>query len=146
MSLADWVGVNNLQPHVAQPREIRNLLQVIDRDLAEAKVRGSDDWRFHIAFNAALQAARLALLASGYELQKGDAHHFKAIASLQFTIGADSDTVDLLQKYRAKRRGGVYDAVGTISPTDASDMIAFATALAERVQNHLKAHAAHLLK
>lgn len=48
-------------------QELADQLALADRDLRNARAKGlDDDWRFGIAYNAALQAATAALVASGY--------------------------------------------------------------------------------
>jgi hypothetical protein len=52
------------------------LYAVIERDLAASDTQGlDDDWRFAIAYNAALQVAATALKAAGYEVPKGGGAH-----------------------------------------------------------------------
>jgi hypothetical protein len=83
MNLADWHKNGWIKPHQTSPQEIA--------DLKDAKAKGlSDDWRFNIAYNAALQTATAALAASGYTVAKGDSNHFRVIQSLAFTIGLDA--------------------------------------------------------
>ena len=58
MSLQDWERNGWLQRHKTSPNEIRDLLGVVERDLADSATDGlSADWRMNIAYNAALQAA-----------------------------------------------------------------------------------------
>jgi hypothetical protein len=62
MSLSDWLASRWLVVHESSPEEIRDLLEVVDRDLADAALEGlSPDWRLGIAYNAAHQLATLAL-------------------------------------------------------------------------------------
>ena len=62
MSLPDWERNGWLQSHKSSPNEVRDLLAVVDRDLADSAAEGmSPDWRMNIAYNAALQAATVAL-------------------------------------------------------------------------------------
>jgi hypothetical protein len=57
MSLRDWLRNSWLVEHKTSAEEIAGLLAIVERDLANAKVPGlSEDWRFNIAYNAALQA------------------------------------------------------------------------------------------
>ena len=66
MSLGDWLRNSWLVEHKTSREEIAGLLAIVERDLANAKVAGlSDDWRLSIAYNAALQAATVALAAGG---------------------------------------------------------------------------------
>jgi hypothetical protein len=54
-----------LTTHTTSPAEIRDLLDVVERDLLDsATERLSADWRLNIAYNAALQAATAALAAA----------------------------------------------------------------------------------
>jgi uncharacterized protein (UPF0332 family) len=120
---------------VPERSEIEDLFEVARRDLADAQSRGvSDDWRFAIAYNAALQMARAALLVSGHDVPKGDASHFRAIESLALTIGLDALTVAQLNAYRAKRASSVYDVAGRITSSDTREMLALAQELRRRVE------------
>ena len=72
MSLPDWERNGWLTKHETSPNEIRDLLQVVERDLADSDAEGlSADWRMNIAYNAALQAATVALAAAGYRTAGG---------------------------------------------------------------------------
>ena len=69
MSLADWERNGWLTKHQTSPNEIRDLLQVVERDLADSASKElSADWRMNIAYNAALQAATAALAAAALKL------------------------------------------------------------------------------
>ena len=62
MSLPDWGRNGWLQSHKSSANEVRDLLAVMDHDLADSAAAGlSADWRMNIAYNAALQAATVAL-------------------------------------------------------------------------------------
>ncbi|QOV89731.1 hypothetical protein [Humisphaera borealis] len=119
-----------------------DLLALADRDLRNAKVSGLDnDWRFNIAYNAALQAGTAALVASGFAVPKGDSHHFRVIGSLALTVGLEGKLVDQLDRYRRKRSVSVYDVAGAISDAESRGMLALAEDLVEHVhawllQNH----------
>jgi hypothetical protein len=89
MSLLDWERNGWLTAHRTSRNEIRDLLQVVERDLADSAAQGvSPDWRMNIAYNAALQAATAALAATGYRASR-EQHHYRVIQSLHDTIGAD---------------------------------------------------------
>jgi hypothetical protein len=64
MSLKDWERNGWVVPHRPSENEIRDLLAVVERDLADSAAEElSADWRMNIAYNAALQAAGAALAA-----------------------------------------------------------------------------------
>ena len=87
MSFADWVKNGWLVAHKSSKQEIANLLGIVARDLKDSQAKDvSDDWRFAIAYNAALQAATAALAAAGYRAGR-DSHHYRVIQSLELTAG-----------------------------------------------------------
>jgi hypothetical protein len=66
VSFADWVKNGWVVAHKSSKQEIGNLLGIVARDLKDSQAKHvSDDWRFAIAYNAALQAATAALAAAG---------------------------------------------------------------------------------
>ncbi len=67
MSLVDWERNGWLTAHRTSQNEIRDLLEVVERDLTDSAAENlSADWRMNIAYNAALQAATAALAAAGF--------------------------------------------------------------------------------
>ncbi len=55
MNLTDWERNGWLSPHQTSASEVRDLLAVVNRDLADSEAEGlSPDWRMNIAYNAAL--------------------------------------------------------------------------------------------
>ena len=71
MSLQNWLQMGYLVEHEATVAEVRSLLGVIDREIKDAAVAGlSDEGCFTHAYDAALLLCKLALHASGFELQK----------------------------------------------------------------------------
>jgi|ERR1700739_4574827 len=90
MSFADWVSNGWLVAHKSSKQEIGNLLGIVARDLKDSEAKDvSDDWRFAIAYNAALQAATAALAAAGYRASR-ESHHYRVIHSLELTVRKDA--------------------------------------------------------
>jgi hypothetical protein len=119
MSFTEWQKNGWVKAHGSSPQEVSALLAVIERDLEASDSEGlNDDWRFAIAYNAALQCASLALKASGFDVPKGGGSHHRTIESLKLTLSDDGTTVELLQAFRAKRGGGIYESVGIASTTE----------------------------
>ena len=131
MSLATWESNGWLVGHQSTPQEIGDLLSLAKRDLADARTAGlSADWRFNIAYNAALQAATAALAAAGYRAAR-EAHHFRILQSLRFTIGANAATLAQLDQFRKKRNIGGYERAGAVSDLEVQEMLT----LAERIHD-----------
>ncbi len=98
MSFADWVKNGWLVAHKSSKQEIANLLGIVARDLKDSQAKDvSDDWRFAIAYNAALQAATAALAASGYRAGR-DSHHYRVIQSLELTVGKDAKFIGAIRE------------------------------------------------
>jgi hypothetical protein len=115
MSLSDWERNGWLIEHRTSVNEIRDLLQVVERDLADSDAEGlSADWRMNIADNAALQAATIALAAAGYRAAR-ESHHFRVIQSLRKTIGVDAGVVATFDAFRKKRNITGYERIGLVS-------------------------------
>jgi hypothetical protein len=146
MSLGDWLRNGWLTEHDSSAEEIRDLLGVTDRDLADARTPGlSADWRLGIAYNAALQASAAALAASGYRAAR-DAYHYRVIQSLAFTIGSSADLVGKFDAFRKKRNLGGYERAGLASTQEAEEMIALSTELRASVEQWIRKEHPNLIR
>lgn len=126
MSLNDWSKNGWLREHETNAREIGDLLAVVDRDLANCVSPDLDpDWQLAIAYNAILQVAMTALAASGFRPGR-EAHHFRAIQSLAFTLGYPQDKVTAIDAFRKKRNMADYERAGMVSDREAQEIIALA--------------------
>ena len=135
VSLTDWDKNGWLKPHQTSAQEIADLFDVAARDIADCQVHQvSADWRLNIAYNAALQVAIAALAAAGYRAAR-EAHHYRAIQSLAFTIGADAAMVSKLDQFRKKRNLGEYERAGRVSDQEAAEMLKLAIELRDKVRN-----------
>jgi hypothetical protein len=146
MSLEDWLKNGWLVQHKTSTAEIKDLLAIADRDLADCRAQGlSADWRLNIAYNSALQAATAALAACGYRAAR-DAHHYRIIQSLSLTIEADPVLVRTFDVFRKKRNIGGYERAGMVSEQEAAEMIILAEEIREAVQIWLKFYHNELLQ
>ncbi len=145
MSLKNWARNGWLTEHKTSPQEITDLLRVADRDLADCQTKGlSPDWHLNIAYNAALQLATAALAASGYRASR-EAHHYRVVQSLAFTIGAEEELIQQLDQFRKKRNLSDYERAGLVSEQEAEEMEALARDLRKKVEAWLKTSHPHLL-
>lgn len=145
MSFADWLKNGWLVAHRSSKQEIANLLGIVARDLKDSQAKElSDDWRFAIAYNAALQAATAALAAVGYRASR-DNHHYRVIQSLELTVGKDSKFVRTFDSFRKKRNVSSYDIGGGISHREVEEMIGIAKTLQQDVEEWIRANHASLL-
>jgi len=74
-------------PITTKSREITDMLQIVDRDLEDARERHiSSDWRFGIAYNAALKLCTILLYAEGYRSERA-LQHYRTIQALPLILG-----------------------------------------------------------
>jgi hypothetical protein len=88
MSLEDWAKNGWLRPQKPSARAISDLFGIVERDLLEAERATSNDWRFGIAYNAALKLCTILLNASGYRPDRLQAH-FRTLQALPLILGSD---------------------------------------------------------
>ena len=142
MTLKDWEANGWLRPHKTSRQEIGNLLAIVRRDLTDARSEGiSDDWRFGIAYNAALKLCTILLYAEGYRPMQNLAH-YRTLQALPLILGRDrkADT-NYLETCRTKRNTVEYDYAGGATDADADELIEFAEHLEKDVMEWL--HSRH---
>lgn len=138
MTLRQWAENGWLKPHKTSSIEISNLLRIIDRDLVDAKGVISDDWRFGIAYNAALKLCNILLYAEGYKPER-NLSHYRAIHALPIIFGEDRrKDASYLDTCRTMRNIVEYDYVGAVTGENAEELIEFATELKRDVMVWLK--------
>ena len=139
MSLRDWAKFGWLKPHETDVRELSNLLAIADRDIADAAASElSNDWRFGIAYNAALKLCTMMLYDAGYMPEKSLAH-YRTLLSIEFTLGEDRKAdAAYLDSCRAKRNHVEYDYVDGASKSEAEELLDFAKELREDVVSRLR--------
>ncbi len=141
MSLQQWANNGWLRAHQSSPQEIADLFSIVARDLADAEGDISADWRFGIAYNAALKLCTILLHASGYRPEK-TLQHYRSIAALPEILGQKwQDDADYLETCRRKRNTAEYDRAGVATEQDATELVEFCKELREEVlqwltQNH----------
>lgn len=145
MSLADWLKNSWLVEHESSVEEIAALLAIVERDLANATLAGlSEDWKLSIAYNAGLQAATVALAATGYRAVR-EQHLYRTIQSLALTIGWPVAQIARFDRFRKKRNIGGYESAGAVSGLEAREMHELATGLRDDVVAWLRKHHPRLL-
>jgi len=138
MSLQDWLNDGWVKPHRSSAQEIKNLLGIVDRDIAQSQLAGLDnDTGLSIAYNAALQCCAVALAAEGYRISR-EAHHYRLIQSLKLTLKLDDTLIKLLDDFRRKRNISDYERAGTVSEQEAAEMLELARNLRTKVAEWLR--------
>jgi len=146
MTLQQWVDNGWLESHVTSAEEIANLLAIVDRDLADAGGGISPDWRFGIAYNAALKLCTILLYAEGYRAAR-TLQHYRTIQALPVILGLEHrPDANYLDACRKKKNIVEYDYVGGATDDEASELAGYILELREKVLNWLKENHPQLLK
>ena len=111
--------------HHASSEEIKDILEIADRDLSFAKeaMAHNWDWAFTIAYNAALSASRAYMYKIGYRTSAAESH--KTVWSFMLlTLSEEQhDRIHFFDRMRVKRNKNLYDHVGLISETEGRQII-----------------------
>ena len=146
MSLQQWADNGWLKVHKTSPQEIANLLAIVRRDLKDAGTKQiSSDWRFGMAYNAALKLCTIILFAEGYQPEKNLAH-YRTLQSLPIIMGPEfEDDAVYLDACRSKRNALEYESVGGVTNEDSYELIDFTIELETKVMAWLKLRHSALL-
>lgn len=139
MTLRQWADNGWLKSHKTSAAEIGNLLAIVDRDLKDAVEGGiSADWRFGIAYNAALKLCTILLYAEGYKAERA-LQHYRTIQALTLILGLErKNDANYLDTCRAKRNIVEYDYIGAVTENDADELIEFVKQLKDEVETWLE--------
>ena len=135
MNLEQWRKNSWLRDEAATKNEIKDLLAVVDREIADASVKQlSNDGRFMHAYDAALNLCAIALRISGYSVPKGGSHHKRTIGALPLVLGNDyqeiSDQIEIASRLRGQ---AMYDRAEVVQEKAADELGETARKLRESV-------------
>jgi len=138
VSLPNWQSNGWVRPHKSSPREIRDLLEIVDRDLKDAGGAISADWRFGIAYNAALKLCTILVHASGFRPEK-TLQHYRTIQALSLILGdGRASDVDYLDTCRSRRNTIEYDHAGGVTNNNVDELVGFVEELRKDVLEWLR--------
>jgi uncharacterized protein (UPF0332 family) len=125
------------QKHTTSKHELDNMRKLIARDLADATVAGlSADRRFATAYNAALQAANMAIACAGYRITAKAGHHRLTLESAAMAIGKSAESLtDYFETCRRKRNKIDYAQSHVATETEAKEIIEKTKELCGLVEN-----------
>jgi hypothetical protein len=110
--------------------------RLVARDLADAKVEGlSTDRRFATAYNAALQAANMAIACAEYRVTAQAGHHKVTLEAMKLALGADVHRyAEYFETCRRKRNVIDYARSHVATDTEAEEILQKATEFYELVE------------
>jgi hypothetical protein len=133
---------HKVHTHSTSKKELDALRAVITRDLSDAAVKGlSEDRRFATAYNAAPQAAKMAIACAGYRLANTPGHHRLTFDAARLALGSSAvRSLDYFESCRRKRNVIDYDHAFVATKTEAAEIVAEAQAFFKLVENWIAAH------
>lgn len=117
-------------------------MAIVRRDLTDARSQAiSDDWRFGIAYNAALKLCTVLLNAEGFR-PPNELAHYRTIQSLPLILGPDRrEDAGYLDTCRTKRNKVEYESVGGVTGANVDELVQFGESLERDVLQWL--HSKH---
>jgi hypothetical protein len=109
---------------------------LVARDLADSKFSGlSADRRFATAYNAALQAANMAIACAGYRVTAKSGHDKVAIDSVKLAVGNSVEKyADYFDRCRRKRNVIDYTRTHVATESETKEIVRQATDFYEFVE------------
>ena len=138
MTLKDWESNGWLKAKPSSRQEIQNLLVIVKRDIDDTQKPISADWRFGIAYNAALKLCTILLRAEGYLAAHG-LQHYRTIHAMPLILGESrNQDASYLESCRIKRNTVEYDHAGAVSEEEAGELGQFSREFQEDVTDWLR--------
>jgi hypothetical protein len=125
MSWKQLLAKGEVKTHLTSKQELDNIRALIARDLADAALVGlSADRRFATAYNAALQAGKIAIACSGYRVSARAGHHAVTFEAAHLAVGSDvASLTDYFDTCRRKRNVIDYDNSSVATETEADELL-----------------------
>jgi len=125
------------QKHKTSKKELDNMRALIARDLADAVIAGlSADRRFATAYNAALQAANMAIACAGYRIMSKVGHHRVSLESTKLMFGKPMHKyADYFETCRRKRNTIDYTFSNVATETEAREILIQASQFYREVED-----------
>lgn len=140
-SWQQWLASGDVKAHQTSKQEIDNLRALITRDLADAAVTAlSADRRFATAYNAALQAATIAIASSGYRVSARAGHHKVTFEAAAVALGTEAVALsDYFDTCRRKRNVIDYMTSSVATDTESDEIVRKANEFRILVEKWLQA-------
>ena len=125
MTWTTLLASKDAQKHKTSKKELDNMRALIARDLADAAIAGlSADRRFATAYNAALQAANMAIACAGYRIVSKVGHHRVSLDSTKLVLGKTAHKyADYFETCRRKRNTIDYTFSNVATETEANEIL-----------------------
>ncbi len=125
MTWTKLLASKEAQRHKTSKKELDNMRALIARDLTDAAIAAlSADRRFATAYNAALQAANMAIACAGYRIVSKVGHHRVSLESTKLALGKPVHKfADYFEACRRKRNKIDYTFSNIATETEAKEIL-----------------------
>jgi hypothetical protein len=145
MTLRQWAENGWIRSHKTSPNEIRGLISVVNRNLLDANQPLSPDWRFNIAYDAALKLFTILLYSEGYRAGHEGAY-YRTIAAMPLIMGdSRKRDAEYLDRCRSKRNIATYEYADAITESEAVELLDFVQSFKQEVLSWLETNHKELL-
>lgn len=137
MTWTNLLANNEAQKHKTSKKELDNMRALIARDLKDAGIAGlSADRRFATAYNAALQAANMAIACAGYRIVSKVGHHRVSLESTKLVFGKPMHKyADYSETCRRKGNTIDYTFSNVATETEAKELLIQASQFYSEVED-----------
>ena len=141
MTWQDLLSAQKIRPHLTSSQEIRDLRDVVDRDLTDSKIEAlSNDRRFATAYNAVLQLAKIVIACKGYRVT-GAGHHQTTFQALEMALGSEGvPYAAYFEQCRRQRNHVDYDMANVATEAEAILLIEKGEDFRRLVEAWIKKH------
>ena len=148
MSWTKLLASKQARRHKTSKKELDNMRALIARDLADAAIAGlSADRRFATAYNAALQAANMAIACAGYRIVSKVGHHRVSLESTKLVLGKSAHKyADYFEICRRKRNTIDYTFSNVATETEAKEVLIQASEFCGEVEDWITKNHPYLKK
>jgi allantoicase len=125
------------QKHKTSKKELANMRALIARDRADAALAGlSADRKFATAYNAALQAANMAIACAGYRIVSKVGHHRVSLETTKLVLDKPAHRyADDFEACRRKRNTIDYIFSNVATDTESKEIVVQAAEFYNEVEN-----------
>lgn len=137
MTWTKLLANKDAQKHKTSKQELDNMRALIARDLADAGLAGlSADRKFATAYNAALQAANMAIACAGYRIVSKVGHHRVSFETTKLVLDKpEHKYADYFEACRRKRNTIDYTFSNVATDTESKEIVVQAVEFYNEVEN-----------
>ena len=142
MSWKKLLQDNKVHRHTTSVQELTEIRRLVARDLSDATIPAlSEDRRFATAYNAALQAGKMAIACAGYRIASVPGHHRLTFEGTKLAVGKPVEALaDYFDACRRKRNEIDYTGAAIATGTEADELVLHAKSFLDLVERWIESN------